>query len=418
MFALVDANAFYCSAEQVFQPNWRGKAIVVLSNNDGCVVAANQQAKAMGVEKFKPYFQMKALCEQRGVIVLSSNYELYADLSTKMMQVIGRFAPEQYIYSIDESFLSFTQTERAIPCLRSHGVALRQAVWRECRLPVCVGMGPTLTLAKVANHAAKKIQGYQGVCVLDRESERKQVLSQLSVNAVWGVGRRLTTHLKHLGITTALQLADYPAKIARKTFNVELERTILELNGQPCKRWDEARTDKKQIFSTRSFGHRIEEQSLLSQALCQHAAIASRKARQQGSLCRVMVAFASSSPFDDIPYSQRAIYRFAYPTADVTNITKVVSQLAKELFKQGVRFYKVGVGLLDLVDGRQEQPDLFNPQPNNAPLMTLFDGLNKRYGQNTLFLGAQGCEQKWQMRRQFLTPQYTTCWSDLPIIRC
>ncbi|MCC4226273.1 MAG: Y-family DNA polymerase [Pseudomonadota bacterium] len=418
MFALVDANAFYCSAEQVFRPEWRGKPIVVLSNNDGCVVAANRQAKEYGIEKFKPYFQMKALCEQRGVIALSSNYELYADLSSKMMAVIGRFAPEQHIYSIDESFLSFERTTAAIPCLREHGQMLRKSVWRECRLPVCVGMGPTLTLAKIANHAAKKIAGFNGVCVLDGVTERESVLAQLAVSDVWGVGKRLTTHLKQLGITTALQLAKYPAPLARKVFNVELERTVRELNGQVCKQWDEARADKKQIFSTRSFGERIEDETSLRQALCHHAGIASRKARKQHSLCKVLMCFASSSPFDDVSYSRRVVHRFPYPTADVTQITKVVSELTHSLFSEGVRFYKVGVGLLDLVDGRQEQADLFNPTPNNAPLMSVFDGLNQRYGQNTMFLGAQGIEQKWQMRRQMLTPQYTTRWADLPKVQC
>ena len=418
MFALVDANAFYCSAEQVFRPEWRGKPVVVLSNNDGCVVAANRQAKECGVEKFKPYFQMKAQCEQRGVIALSSNYELYGDLSSKMMEVIGRFAPEQHVYSIDESFLSFERTAPAIPCLREHGQTLRKSVWRECRLPVCVGIGPTLTLAKIANHAAKKITGFNGVCVLDTLVERERVLAQLSVSDVWGVGKRLTTHLKHLGITTALQLAKYPAPLARKVFNVELERTVRELNGQVCKQWDEARADKKQIFSTRSFGERIEDETSLRQALCHHAGIASRKARKQHSLCKVLMCFASNSPFDDVSYSRRVVHRFPYPTADVTQITKVVSELTHSLFSEGVRFYKVGVGLLDLVDGRQEQVDLFNPTPNNTPLMSVFDGLNQRYGQNTVFLGAQGIEQKWQMRRQLLTPQYTTCWADLPQVKC
>ncbi len=199
---------------------------------------------------------------------------------------------------------------------------------------------------------------------------------------------------------------------------MELERTVRELNGQVCKQWDEARADKKQIFSTRSFGERIEDETSLRQALCHHAGIASRKARKQQSLCKVLMCFASSSPFDDVPYSRRVVHRFPYPTADVTQITQVVSKLTDQLFSEGVRFYKVGVGLLDLVEGRQEQVDLFNPAPNNTPLMSVFDGLNQRYGQNTVFLGAQGIEQKWQMRRQILTPQYTTCWTDLPQVKC
>ncbi|HCG9688680.1 TPA: Y-family DNA polymerase [Vibrio parahaemolyticus] len=419
MFALVDANSFYCSAEQVFRPEWRSKPIVVLSNNDGCIVAANRQAKEAGVPKFEPYFKIKALCEQKGVIALSSNYELYADLSSKMMSVIGRFAPDQHIYSIDESFLSFERTSKAIPCLKEHGTKIRRAVWKECRLPVCVGFGETLTLAKVANHAAKKIPGYQGVCVIDSEQERAEVLSQLEVGDVWGIGRKISQRLKFMGINTALQLANYPPALIRKEFNIEVERTVRELNGQQCKSWDVARADKKQIFSTRSAGQRITDLESLTQALCQHANIASMKARKQQSLCRVMMCFASSSPFDEgTQVTRRAVHRFAYPTSDVTQITRIASKLAMELYQDGVRFYKIGVGLLDLTDGRNEQPDLFNQTPNNPKLMGVYDALNHRYGSDTLFLGAQGIEKKWAMRRDMLTPRYTTNWQDLPRIRC
>ncbi len=418
MYALVDANSFYCSAEQVFRPDWRGKPVIVLSNNDGCIVAANREAKAVGVEKFKPYFQMKALCEQRGVIALSSNYELYADLSNKMMQVIGRFAPEQHIYSIDESFLSFERTYPAIPCFAEHGAKLRRAVWKECRLPVCVGFGPTLTLAKIANHAAKKIAGYHGVCVLSTPQQIHDVLAKIDVGDVWGIGKQLQKRMCFMGINTALQLANYPIGLLRKEFNVEVERTARELKGQACKGWDVARADKKQIFSTRSVGERITDVLSLKQALCKHAGIASHKARYQGSLCRVMTCFANSSPYDDKPVSRRAIHRFPYPTADVTQLTQVASQLAQELFEEDVRFYKIGVGLLDLTDGKQEQPDLFNPTPNNPKLMSIYDTLNHRFGSDTLFLAGQGIEHKWGMRRDMLTPQYTTKWRDLPKIRC
>ncbi|ENJ0996282.1 Y-family DNA polymerase [Vibrio vulnificus] len=418
MYALVDANSFYCSAEQVFRPDWHGKPMIVLSNNDGCIVAANRQAKEAGIEKFKPYFQVKALCEQKGIIALSSNYELYADLSAKMMQVIGRFAPEQHIYSIDESFLSFERSYPAIKCFREQGMLLRRSVWRECRLPVCVGFGPTLTLAKVANHAAKKIEGYNGVCVLDNERERKAILGQLSVGDVWGIGRKITRRLELMGINTALKLANYPPALIRKEFNVEVERTVRELNGQKCKGWDTARADKKQIFSTRSAGQRITDLESLQQALCKHADIASFKARKQKSLCQVMLCFANSSPFDSLPVSRRAVHRFAYPTADVNQLTQAASKLAEQLFQQDVRFYKIGVGLIGLVDGQNEQPDLFNLIPNNPKLMNVYDTLNNKFGSETVFLAAQGISQKWSMRRQMLTPQYTTRWVDLPKIKC
>ncbi|WP_407332557.1 Y-family DNA polymerase [Enterovibrio sp. 27052020O] len=417
MFALVDANSFYCSAEQVFRPDWRGKPVIVLSNNDGCVVAANRQAKEAGIEKFKPYFQVRQQCEQKGVIVCSSNYELYGDLSDRMMQVIGRFAPEQHIYSIDESFLSFHRC-RAIPNLSDHAQALRRAVWKECRLPVCVGVGTTLTLAKAANHAAKKISGYKGVCVLDNEQERVAVLSRMDVGDIWGIGRRITERLKRQGINTALQLSRQVPALMRREFSIEMERTIRELNGEVCKGWDVARADKQQIFSTRSMGERIVEEECLRQALCKHAGIAAAKLREQGSVCSTLMVFAGNSPNDDSPKSFKQIHRFAFPCDDTAVITSAVSALVPYLFREGVRYYKVGVGLIELANGKHVQPDMFNSQPGNAKLMKAFDGLNQRYGSEAIFMAAQGISPKWGMRREFLSPQYTTRWGDLPVISC
>jgi DNA polymerase V len=417
MFALVDANSFYCSAEQVFRPEWRGKPVIVLSNNDGCIVAANREAKEAGIEKFKPYFEVKNLCDNKGVIALSSNYELYSDLSGKMMNVIGRYAPEQYIYSIDESFLRFENTEQIINLLEQ-GHLIRRAVWTECRLAVCVGMGPTLTLAKAANHAAKKINSYQGVCIIDTDEHRLGVLSKMSVSDVWGVGRKSTKHLSYMGITTALQLAQMPPKKARTYFSVEMERVVLELNGVISKSWDQGPIDKKQIFSTRSVGNRITDIEELSQALCKHAGIAAAKARKSNLLSAHLMAFAGNSPFDDRPQNFKFTQRFEVPTNDSIIISELVSKAAKVLFKPGMRYYKIGVGLLDLSSAKHYQQDLFSEDKSNPKLMDTIDNLNHRYGSGTMVLAGQGVEQKWAMRRDKLTPQYTTKWSDIPSIVC
>lgn len=418
MFALVDANSFYCSAEQVFRPDWRGKPVIVLSNNDGCVVAANRQAKAAGVPKFVPYFQIKELCKKKGVIALSSNYELYGDLSAKMMQIIGRFAPEQHIYSIDESFLSFARCYPAIPCLEAQGQRIRRAVWKEARLPVCVGIGATLTLSKVANHAAKKLAGYNGVCVIDSDSKRLAVLQQLTAGDVWGIGRKITKKLALMNVHSALDLANMPAGLARKQFSIEVERTVRELNGQVCKLWDEARADKKQIFSTRSVGERITDIDTLQQALCKHAAIAATKARQQGSSCKSMLVFAANSPYDEKPRSFKNVVHFPYPTDSTVELSTAVSKVVKQLFRPGVRYYKVGIGLIDLACTTNAQLDLFNTSASNPALMRIYDDINQRYGTDTLFLAAQGAEQKWSMRRDLLTKQYTTKWDCVPQIKC
>ncbi|WP_434998786.1 Y-family DNA polymerase [Vibrio scophthalmi] len=420
MYALVDANSFYCSSETVFRPDLRDKPIIVLSNNDGCIVAANSKAKALGIPKFTPYFKIKDECEIKGVLAFSSNYELYSDLSSKMMDVIGRFAPEQFVYSVDESFLSFDRVYPAIPCLRKHGETLRKAVWKETRLPVCVGFGSTLTLAKMANHLAKKIREFNGVCVLDDKAKTMELLKKVDVSAVWGIGRKLSKTMRFMGINTAYDLAKYPVGLIKRDFNIEIERTVRELNGERCKKWDLIKADKQQIYSTRSMGKRITDLDSLKQALVKHAGIASRKAREQKSLTKVMVCFAASSPFDDKPVSLKSLHRFSYPTSDITQLSKVASRAAEEMFRDGVRYYKVGVGLLDLVDGRMEQRDLFNEKPNNDKLNTIFDQLNSRYGKDCVFVAGQGIESKqtFAMRRDMLSPRYTSSWRDIPRIKC
>ena len=417
MFALVDANSFYCSAEQVFRPEWRGKPIIVLSNNDGCIVAANKQAIALGIKKFQPYFKAKSLCKKMGVIVCSSNYELYADLSSKLMQVIGRFAPLQHVYSIDESFLAFERC-RHIPCLVQHAQRLRKTVWKETRLPVCVGLGPTLTLAKLANHVAKNWPDYQGVCLLDNPQIRQQLFAQLAPGDVWGIGRRTARKLLHLGVNNVSKLARLNPHEIRQHFNVEIVRTIRELNGEVCKGWDETRSDKQQIFSTRSVGQRILEITSLQQALAKHTAIAAVKARQQGSLCGTLMAFAANSPFDKQPRSFKIIKHFSQPTNHTPDLIKAINENIDALFQTGIQYYKVGVGLLDLSSELYQQFELFSERKSDTRLMKVLDNINQKYGTDTALFASQGADEKWAMRRQFLTPQYTTKWLDIPKIHC
>lgn len=418
MYALVDANSFYCSAEQVFRPEWRAKPLIVLSNNDGCIVAANKQALALGIKKFQPYFKVQSLCEKMGIIVCSSNYELYADLSSKMMQVIGRFAPVQHVYSIDESFLAFDNCQQSIPCLVQHAQKLRKAIWKETRLPVCVGLGPTLTLAKLANHVAKKWPNYQGVCLLARPQIRQPLFELLAPGEVWGIGRKTAKKLLDLGVNNIAKLARLKPHQIGQHFNIELERTIKELNGEVCKGWDETRADKQQIFSTRSVGQRILDSDSLQQALAKHAAIAAVKARQQGSMCGTLMAFSANSPFDKQPRSFKIVKHFTPATNNSSDFIKAINDNMDSLFKTGVQYYKVGVGLLDLSNAQHQQYDLFNERKSDDGLMKLLDNINQKYGTDTARLASQGVDEKWAMRRQFLTPQYTTHWHDIPKIHC
>lgn len=416
MYGLIDANSFYVSCEMVFRPDLRRLPAIVLSNNDGCCVAINRAAKSVGVKKFVPYFELQHLCRQHNVQVFSSNYELYADLSAKMMQVIGRFAPEQYVYSIDESFVSFKGCA-AIADLTAHCAQLRRIVWRECRLPVCVGVGETLTLAKLANHAAKQLAQYKGVCVIDNDAQRIEILKSMPVDEVWGIGRKLTVKLGLLGVHTAYDLAQLAPKVARQHFSIDVERTVRELNGQICKTWDVTKADKQQIFSTRSLGERICTREHLHQALAKHAAIAGAKVREQGSLCKAMVVFAANSPHDPQPVYFKRLVQFTCATDDSRELCAAVSSELSNLYRPGVRYYRIGVGLIDLCPKTSVQYDLFNAPKSDPNLMKIFDSLNNRYGRDVLYIAAQGSDQHWTMRRQFLSPQYTTRWSDIPMIK-
>lgn len=416
MYGLIDANSFYVSCEMVFRPDLRGLPAIVLSNNDGCCVAINRAAKSVGVKKFAPYFEQQHLCKRHNVQVFSSNYELYADLSAKMMQVIGRFAPEQYVYSIDESFVSFKGCA-AIGDLTSHCAQLRRTVWRECRLPVCVGVGETLTLAKLANHAAKQLPQYKGVCVINNDAQRIDILKSMPVDEVWGIGRKLMVKLGLLGVRTAYDLAQLAPREARHHFSIDVERTVRELNGQICKTWDDTKADKIQIFSTRSLGERICTREHLHQALAKHAAIAGAKAREQSSLCKTMVVFAANSPHDPQPVYFKKVVQFACATDDSRELCAAVSSELSNLYHPGVRYYRIGVGLIDLCPKTSAQYDLFNAPKSDPNVMKIFDSLNNRYGRDVLYIAAQGSDQHWTMRRQFLSPQYTTRWSDIPMIK-
>lgn len=422
MYALVDAVSFYASAEKVFDPSIRNKPVVVLTNNDGCICAVCPIARRLGIPKFKPYFQIKSFLHKHNVVVRSSNYELYADLSERMMNVIGRFCDNQYIYSIDESFLYFDRYDGLIPDWHEYGHKIRSAVWKETKLPVGVGFGTTATLSKAANHAAKKLSGFNGVAVIANNRENKnskdEILSRMDVEDVWGVGRKIAKRLKLEGINTAAQLAKQSPKNIRKQYSVVTERTVSELNGISCLSWDDVKAPKKEVFSTRSFGQRITSKESLRAALATHVSIVSRKIRKQNSRVKKLLVFASNSPHDDFYFKEAVIYPFAMATDNTCEMASAVSYVIDTIFKEGIRFYRCGVGAIELESNHFIQPDLFIPDHNNANLMQCFDKVNHRYGDDMLQIAVQGHHEKWQMRREFLSPQYTSQWRDIPKIKC
>jgi len=418
MYALVDAVSFYASCEKVFDPSIRNKPVVVLTNNDGCICAVCPIARRLGIPKFKPYFQVKAFLEKNGVIVRSSNYELYADLSCQMMNVISRFCDNQYIYSIDESFLHFDNYESYIKDWHEYGHQIRKAVWKETRLPVGVGFGITPTLSKAANHAAKKLPGFNGVAVIDTIISREKILTQMDVADVWGIGNKIAKKLKLEGINSAAELSKQNPKKIRKQFSVVTQRTVNELNGISCLSWDEVKSPKKEIFSTRSFGQRITTKDELRAALVKHASIVGKKIRQQSSLVKKLMVFASSSPHDELYYKQAIVYPFIIATDNSCEMAEAISRVIDSIYSEGVRFYRCGVGAIELNSRAFIQPDLFIPDHTNGYLMKCLDKINHKYGDGMLKIATEGQHEKWHMRRAFLSPQYTSQWRDIPKIQC
>lgn len=418
MYALVDAVAFYASAEKVFDPSIRRKPVVVLTNNDGCICAVCPIARKLAIPKFQPYFQVKQYLFDHQVVIRSSNYELYADLSERMMNVIGRFCDNQHIYSIDESFLNFNGFNPLITDWYRYGHTIRRTVWRETKLPVGVGFGPTATLAKAANHAAKKLPGFDGVAVIDSESSRVNILRAMDIQDVWGVGKRLAKKLKLMNINTALDLAQQDPRKMKRLFSVVLERTVNELCGKRCLSWDDVRQDKKEIFSTRSFGERVTDPITLKTALINHSAIVARKLRAQGSLTQRLLIFVASSPHQQGYYKKSYIYEFNIATADSRVFANAISEVFEQLYKPNVLFYKCGVGALELTSHMFQQPDLFQASIDNPKLMQCLDKINARFGIGTLAIASEASSADWHMKREYLSPHYTTRWYNLPKIHC
>lgn len=418
MYALVDAVSFYASAEKVFDPAIRSKPVVVLTNNDGCVCAICPITRRLNIPKFGPYFKVKHLLEQNNVVIRSSNYELYADLSDKMMNIIARFCDTQHIYSIDESFLHFDGYTSLIKDWHEYGHTIRRTVWRETKLPVGVGFGPTPTLAKAANHAAKKLSGFNGVAVINSEQTRQAILQRMSCEDVWGIGRRLAKKLKIMNIHTAWDLAQQNPRAMRRAFSVVVERTVSELNGITCLNWDDVRQDKREIYSTRSFGERICEPTALKTALINHVTTVANKLRAQRSLTHQLYIFAASGAHENKYYKKSFVYKFPSPTNDTCVMANAVSEVFNKIYQPGIRFYKCGVGAVELISEQFQQNDLFNKSPDNPKLMQCLDTINNRYGKGMLSLASSKLNDRWHMNRDFLSPQYTTRWRDIPKIYC
>jgi len=418
VFGLIDCNSFYASCERVFRPDLAKVPIVVLSNNDGCVIARSYDAKPF-VKMGEPYFQIKQKLRQHGIVAFSSNYALYGDMSERVMTLIESLVPAVEVYSIDEAFADLTGIEG----LDALGRQIRSQVLRCTGIPVGVGIAPTKTLAKLANHTAKRLQAQTGGVVnICDPVKRDWVLRNTDVGEVWGVGRRMKTHLNALGINTAMDLAKADAWSLRKSFSVVIEKTARELTGTPCLELDEPDLPKQEICCSRMFGKRLKELPPIKEAVATYMMRASEKLRTQKSLCkkiRVSIRTGMFNP-EEAKYANGVVVDLPYPTDDVRLLTKAAVDALDHVFRPGFNFSKAEVLLLNLCQPGEYTEDLFAiTQPAEATrVMAVLDQINGRWGKGTLRVASVPSNPDWGMRREMMSQSYTTKLEQLWKVSC
>ncbi|WP_249977103.1 Y-family DNA polymerase [Vreelandella olivaria] len=415
MIGLVDANNFYVSCERVFNPSLEGKPVGVMSNNDGCIIARSAELKALDIPMGAPAFKLEGLRRRGDIHLLSSNYELYGDMSARLAQLLRDACPGVAPYSIDEMFVYLDglsdQQCQAI------GKALRRRIRRHLGLPVCIGLAPTHTLAKLANHFAKEQPHYQGVCLLNANGNTtRALLKRTPVNNVWGIGRKLAERLSISDIHTAWDLRESNTKQLRKHFSVVLARTALELRGTPCLHMNALEEPRQRIMTSRSFGQPTGVKEELYSALCQHAQRSAEKLRQQRSLAHAVLLFLNTNRHrKDLPqYFPRAMIPLTSPSDDTRVILDAVRQGLTQIYRPHHQFMKAGVMLLDLIDAEHHQLSLLQqPSPHHSALMKTVDTINQRMGQGMIRFGMTDADAPWQLRCAHRSPRYTTRWDEL-----
>jgi DNA polymerase V len=419
--ALVDCNNFYVSCERVFNPGLEGRPVVVLSNNDGCAVARSNEVKALGVKMGAPWFQLKDLARRHGIVAYSSNYALYADMSNRVISILSAFSPDQEVYSIDECFLDLSGFRRRN--LTDYGQKIRQRIRQWTGLPVCVGIGASKTLAKLANHIAKKNPLFRGVCDLDAMPPQQQDawLDGIEVGEVWGIGRQLAPKLQQIGIRSVLDLKRSDPATLNARFSVLMEKTIRELNGVVCIELEEMAAPNKQIISSRSFGVPVTDLESLEQSVTLHVSRAAEKLRRQHAYAGSIHVYIRTSPFNEKEsrYANGMTIALPQQSDDTMLLTRVALWGLRKIYRSGYRYQKAGVMLSELVAQQGRQSDLFASvaaQGKSNKLMAVLDQVNALMGRQTLKLAAEGFSQPWKMKQGNRSPGYTTCWDDLVVL--
>lgn len=417
MIALIDCNSFYASCEQVFRPDLQGKPVVVLSNNDGCVIAANKEAKALtDIPMFHPVFKIKKLLDDNNVVCFSSNYTLYSDLSQRVMDTLREFSPFVEEYSIDESFidLSFYDTDE----LEELAHKIKDTIFKNTGIPVGVGIAKTKSLSKLANKYAKRVATNNHVFVVDSEAKRVELLKETKVKDIWGVGRKHAIRLKAVGNKTAYDFTLLDNAWVRKTMSVVGERLWQELNNKVCLKLTGLPGDKKSIGTAKSFGKKIENYDMIAEACSYYVAEVTDLLRQQKSLAGKIEIFLQTNYHSksDRQHHQKIILNLDVPTNNTFKLTQVALEGLKQIYKPGFRYKKVGVHLYNLVSENNVQTNLFyKPHKiENKALTTIIDNLNSKYGKNKVKSASVGNREKeWGLIKEHRSPRYTTQWNEL-----
>ena len=419
MFALVDCNNFYASCERVFNPNLIGKPVAILSNNDGCVISRSDEAKALGLPMGAPIFKWESFCKANNVTVLSSNYPLYGDMSSRVMSILKQYSPEVEVYSIDESFLYFKGFDNYD--LTKYGLEIKSRILKWTGIPTCVGIAPTKALSKVANKIARKYPNQtKGVYVMDTEEKRIKALKWLSVEDVWGVGRQLSKRLQIKGCKTAFDFTQLPDVWVKKNFSVVEARLKRDLEGIPTLKLDEIITQKKMIATTRSFDYSYSDIEYIKERVSTFAVSCAEKLRKQGSSCHVIIVMLKSDKHKKELEQHRTStsINLTYPTSSSLIISNCAISALMSIFKKGIQYKKAGVIVTGLVPIDNHQLHLFDAEnPKHQPLMKSIDSLNAKYKNNKIRIANQDLKRTWKMRQDRLSPRYTTNINDIIVVK-
>jgi DNA polymerase V len=415
MFALADANNFFCSCERLFRPDLQNKPVLVLSNNDGCVIARSNEVKKLGIKMGEPAFKIKEQIIKHGITVFSSNYTLYGDLSKRIMSMLATFVPEIEVYSIDEAFLNFSGLEHFD--LYQYGRQIVETTSKGTGIPISLGIAPTKTLAKVANKYAKKYPAYHSVCLIDTDEKRIKALKLFDISDVWGIGRKHAKFLAKYNIKTAYDFIQMPRKWARAQMTIAGEKIWCELNGEACIEFDPIIADKKQICVSRSFGQPVTELSDLKTAVTTFASLAAQQLRQQQSIANSMTIFLQTNYFrPELPQHNSYIeIKLLTATDSTLEIVKSAIDGLEKLYKANYQFKKAGVILQNITSKDARQQSLFHniDYEKHSKLMTVIDNWNSGFNEQIKLASQINDNNNWKLKRTYLSPSYTTDWKDI-----